>query len=207
MQADLYCQAHSSQLHCYWCPREPSCWSLGVINPTGYQLALPTTWSIRGCQWLWLSWSIENCSGSGAVPQVFRCLVDKTTGSNLIICPWSCHLCSSSWAQMSCDRCGSDTWNVSCSQPSFLTDYSCLAGTAAEDAGPREPPTFNLYHTATACAGAPESVTGSQPDVRYPVSFEHLLTCTAARLALKVWTCSHTLAWAAAETLALYRHS
>lgn len=147
-----------------------------MINPTGYQLALPTTWSIRDCQWLWFSWSIADCCASEAVPQVFRWLVDKTTGSNLIICPWRCHLCSSSWAQMSCDWCGSDTWNVSCSQPSFLADYSCLAGAAAQDAGPHELPTFNLDHPATASAGAPQSVIGSQLDLRHPVSFIPLLS-------------------------------
>lgn len=177
-----------------------------MINPTGYQLALPATWSIRHRQWLWFSWSIANCSGSGAVPQVFRCLADKTTGY-LIICPWRCHLCSSSWAQMFCDRCGSDTWNVSCSRPSFLADYSCLTGTAAQEAGPCGPPMFNLDHPATASAGAPEPVIGSQPDVRHPLSFKQLPSHTAARLGLKAWTCSHTLDWAAAEMLALERHS
>lgn len=35
---------------------------------------------------------------------------------------------------------------------------------------------FNLDHLATASAGAPESVIGSQPDVRLPVSFNHLLS-------------------------------
>lgn len=62
-----------------------------------------------------------------------------------------------------------------CSQPSFPADYSCLAGTAAQGAGLHEPSMFNLDHPATASAGAPEAVTVSQPDLRHPVSFKHLL--------------------------------